>query len=394
VEFLRREPTPFVEFALDSIDRFTLIDVGCAGGIDPPWHCFGDKLSGFGFDAMVEEVARLNADPPSDDFRYVAALVTGNPGIAIQHRRNPTPRLSYERTSAMRTGRGFFIDPPQVPPEYLGVNPEVTEDFADCIARQATINPSERDYRNTENKWQETQISDCVVRLDDFCKASGMEDADFVKIDIDGFDWEVLKTLERSMSEWQVLGVCAEVNFFGSDEDDHHTFHNTDRFLRARGFELFHLSMRRYASGALPTRYLLNFPAMTTSGRPLQGDAVYLRDFAWILPEADPRDYSAQKHLKLAALFAMFDLPDLAAEVLIRSRGLVSPIMDVERGLDLLAVQANSPLGYSDHIARFDADDPSFYGALFDPQPESHPVAPDQGQAEDIEPDLPQRSWG
>jgi hypothetical protein len=131
--------------------------------------------------------------------------------------------------------------------------------------------------------------------------------------------------------------------------------------MRACGFELFGLSTRAYASAALPSPYLASFPAWTVSGRPLQGDALYFRDFGWILKNADPKDYPAEKHLKLAALFAMFNLPDQAAEVLVRSREQLSGVVDVEHGLDLLAQQVGVASSYREHMAAFDAGEPEFF---------------------------------
>ena len=36
-------------------EKFTLIDVGCSGGIDPIWQLFGPRLKAFGFDPNIGE---------------------------------------------------------------------------------------------------------------------------------------------------------------------------------------------------------------------------------------------------------------------------------------------------------------------------------------------------
>jgi hypothetical protein len=212
-----------------------------------------------------------------------------------------------------------------------------------------------------ENRWQETRLATDQIYLPAFLEREGVGDVDFVKIDVDGPDFEILKSLRETFERKRVLGVVLEVNFFGSEDTDHHTFHNTDRLMRACGFELFGLTTRAYASAALPSPYLASFPASTVSGRPLQGDALYFRDFGWVLENADPADYAPEKHIKLAALFAMFNLPDQAAEVLIRWRDKLSSVFDVEHALDLLAQQTGLTSSYHEHIAAFDADEPRFY---------------------------------
>src|SRR5690348_5844799 len=56
-------------------ERFTLVDVGCSGGIDPVWRVFGDRLRAVGFDASVGECDRLTAEETNPDIRYIAAFV-------------------------------------------------------------------------------------------------------------------------------------------------------------------------------------------------------------------------------------------------------------------------------------------------------------------------------
>lgn len=216
----------------------------------------------------------------------------------------------------------------------------------------------------SENRWHETKLAEDEAYLPTFLRERAIDDVDFVKIDVDGPDFEIAKSLEETFEATQVLGCAIEVNFFGSDDLDHHTFHNVDRYMRKCGFELFGLTMRSYSSAALPSPYQLTFPAQTMSGRPLQGDALYLRDFGWKLPRANSDDYSAAKIAKLAALFALFNLPDMAAETLLRFRSRLRQVIDVAEALDLAAAQAMPGLTYDEYVRLFDDDDPRFYGQL------------------------------
>ena len=49
--------------------------------------------------------------------------------------------------------------------------------------------------------------------------------------------------------------------------------------MRAHGFALFDLTVRTYSSSALPQPYVMPHAAQSIRGRPLQGDALYIRDF-------------------------------------------------------------------------------------------------------------------
>jgi hypothetical protein len=127
--------------------------------------------------------------------------------------------------------------------------------------------------------------------------------------------------------------------------------------MRRQGYELMRLDVRTYSSRALPARYVWPTPAETLFGRPFQGEAWYARDF-----EGAALDRA--KLLKLAAIYAAIEVPDMAAELLTRRRGELGGL-DIERGLDLLAAQAQPDrarkLGYRPYMASFEADRASFY---------------------------------
>jgi hypothetical protein len=54
--------------------------------------------------------------------------------------------------------------------------------------------------------------------------------------------------LIQTLEDAKVLGVGIEVNFFGSEDPQVHTFHNVDRLMKQNGFELFCLSTRPSSS--------------------------------------------------------------------------------------------------------------------------------------------------
>jgi Methyltransferase FkbM domain len=95
------------------------------------------------------------------------------------------------------------------------------------------------------------------VFLPDFLAAHGIQSIDFLKLDVDGQDFEVLLSLESWLGEAQCLGLMVEVCYFGSADETDHTFHNVDRYLKRLGFELFDvLPMYRYSTKALPAPFI------------------------------------------------------------------------------------------------------------------------------------------
>lgn len=338
------ESIEFAAFAARGLgsEMFVLIDVGCSGGINPNWRAFGESLIAHGFDPNISECRRLTELETLPGVVYIPAFVglpDAHPVLAKKKGRdywshNPWARLSVART--------LEIDKKQ---------------------RASLSETEKRDL----NLWKEVELADFKDRifLPKYFEKGEIRDIDFVKVDVDGPDYDILQSIADDLEQMSILGVGIEVNFFGSDNGSDHTFHNVDRFMREHGFELFDLSIRKYSLRSLPAQYVNEFPGRTIFGRPLQGDALYVRDLC--APEWN--EYAAScsvpKLLKLSAIFSLFGLPDCAAEVLQDFRTRLSTCIDIDAGLNLLAEQAqlgsNEILGYEDYLAEFEADSTRFY---------------------------------
>lgn len=331
MELIRK--SDFAKAIAELVSEFVLVDIGCAGGLDEAWGAFGDKLHAFGFDLSVDEVKRLAARETRPHVSYVDGMIVG-PGRCVPPTRNPWSRLAVHRTL------------------------QITE------SQRATATLEEK---TAANDWHMVAQSPSQISLPSFLEARGVSSIDFLKIDIDGLDFDVLQSLRESFATRRVLGVGMEVNWVGSESPDEHTFHNTDRFLRSCGFDLYDFTKRTYATADLPAPYLLTIPAQNVSGRPFQGDAVYLRDLA----APDQRDiaasYGTDKLLKLAALFAMIGQPDSAANVLLTFKDDIEPIISVERGLESLVRETDLAhrfgCSYRELIRAFEANSEEFYPA-------------------------------
>jgi len=321
-------------------ERFSLLDIGCSGGIDARWRVFGARLKALGIDASKAECARLTAAESNAGVEYVAAFAAEAPDAKIEVKQaSPLIFRIRDRLSFMRT----------------------TE------LREARLDKAATEEKLRHNAWEMTELADRTkpVVVPELLAQRGWTDLDYLKIDIDGSDFRVLQTFDGKFENLGVLGVQLEVNFVGTDAPTEHAFHNTDRFMRKQGYELFRLDVRTYSSRALPARYVWPTPAETVSGRPFQGEAYYARDvLAPHRVEAGAR-FSTEKLAKLAAVFSAWDVPDAAAELLLARREKLSDLFDVDRALDLLAVQIQTtcrrPLSYRAYMATFEADVATFY---------------------------------
>ncbi len=334
-------PADFPSLAARLIQRrasyFTLIDLGCSGGLDSRWRIFGERFRAIGFDASEDACDALKASERNDLVSYVAGFLS----------------LPDDHPFALRSGGKPLFD------DRLGVR--LSAYIAARSARKA-IEAASLDEKLNQNQWSATRLSDPGNRvyLLDTLSRRDFDDVDFVKIDLDGPDFHVLNALDGQFDRLGVLAVQLEVNFYGGADDCNHSFHNTDRFMRRHGFDLVSLDNRKYSMAALPSRFRYEMFAQTVSGRVIQADALYVRD-----PVANPLPWSSEKLVKLAAILSAYDLPDCAAELLIARREFLQDVIDVDAALDLLAFQVQSGSAdakdYRTYIAQFQDDPRSFY---------------------------------
>ncbi len=328
-----------VERELFSEQPLTLVDVGCGGGLPRIWRHFEPSLRALGVDPQVGECRRLQTAEKNPAVRYVPAflrLPESHPFRLARGQREPWTGNPWQRTSAA---------------------------IAMAILASRTAPEKKLDQLNA---WTEAELVEPArtCTLDELVIAERLGSVDFIKIDVDGWDLEVLLSAEQTIRNGPVLGCVLEVNFSGSADPTDHTFHNMDRLMRTWGFELFNLSTRRYSAAALPAPFRYDHaPHETLLGRIVQGDALYLRDpCGWPAHPESRVELDSLKLLKLACLFELFGAPDHAAELLRNLATTLDPIAETKPLLHLLAHELDPRLeSYDEYLRGFQEDPASFY---------------------------------
>jgi FkbM family methyltransferase len=305
--------------------RFCLVDVGASGGIERHWETFGESLRAYGFDGLIKEVERLNGAVGGRDVRYYPFLV-GDKGY--QQPQGVPDTQPYERTSAARA----------------------------LEIRHRNYAKTYYDGSGTGERAAET------IELDQFFLRDHPEDVDFIKVDTDGSDYQVLCGAKELLSTGQVLGLAVESQFHGLVHDESNTFRNIDRLLTSLGFSLFDLEVHRYSRAALPRAFVLTKPGQTIGGQVVYGDALYLRDAGNEGYENDwGTTFPPDKIIKLACLFEIFGLEDCAAELLLKYRASIGSRLDIDRCLDILTPAVNGrQLSYRQYRQQFERNPDSF----------------------------------
>lgn len=299
-------------------DPFFLLDVGSSGGISYLWDLFGEDFSGYGFDPLVNECDRLNQLKKHPNFEYISSLViAGKPEIdQLEH-----IHYWFPRSSAAKTQKDY-----------------VKEVF---------------------NRGQKLVYSKEKTTLDQFCEIRKITKVDFVKIDTDKSDYKVLRGGESLFSQETTLGALIECNYSGDPGPYTNCFRNIEGLLAEKGYRVFDMDINRYSKHHLPANFQYNLDAQTVSGQACWGDVLFLRDFV----EMKEKGVSVSPHslLKMACIMEMFNLPDCAAELLQTFKEELSPFIDHQKSLDLLAQDLGLFDNYETHLSTFKFDSKTFY---------------------------------
>ena len=312
-------------------EPFTLIDVGCSGGLDKVWERFEDDLVAHGFDVQIDEVDRLNANETRPDVRYHAEMI----GLPEDH-----PFMIRKAENDRQTSPYFSY-------------------FDRSSAMWVNHNVSSSRYFNAVSG---CRIATEKISIADFVIDAGLPRLDFIKIDTDGADLEAAVSAEPIMRTHDVLGVLIEVPLYGGYMDTENSFHAIDVFLRRQGYLPFNMHFHKYSRPELPGMFVYDIPAQTLSGEVMWGDIVYLRDpcsdyYTDVWPELTPT-----QGLKMLCLFNIFNLQDCAVELMLKKRTVFEEKFSVEQALDLLTPELHGEhLTYAAYVARFHNDHKQFY---------------------------------
>lgn len=309
-----------------------VIDVGCSGGVDEVWNVFGLNVQAIGFDPLIAEVERLRAQEKRPDFVYEAAFVGCHrydelfPKALRDDKVKSRSNTSFARTSAARAMKAMQMN-------YV---------------------------QQVFNQGAEVKMADRTVELDGYLADKNVAAVDFVKIDTDSHDLEVLLGAQDTLARRGVLGVEVECQCHGPAHPYANVFSNIDRLMRDAGFTLFGLDVWRYTRGVMPGAFTYDIAAQTVGGGVQFADALYLRDLGDpSYTEMTGYAPSAGRLAKLACLFEIYGLPDCAAELIVNHPHAFEPIG--ETLLDTLTPIKGGPGIYRRFLELFDSDPTRFY---------------------------------
>jgi len=284
-------------------DPIVIADVGARGGFNAEWAAIREASRIVCFEPDESECARLRAKAPPN-VTYIPRALAGKPGPAVLYE----TKLAAS-TGLYKTAMGYF---------------------GRLLNRDNGVVVAERPVEATT--------------LDAALREFGFDAVDFIKLDAEGAELDILRGGAGVIDASPALGVLSEVRY-QPEINGSPAFGEFDCYLRQIGLRLYGLRALNQSRVALPYPGLEDyrlpsgerFFAYTTHGQIQDGDAIYFRD---VLIDANREAFeaaSAIKILKLAVLYEIYCLNDCAAELILAARGKLGSIVDCERLLDLLA---------------------------------------------------------
>ncbi len=281
---------------------FVVVDVGVQGGESGRWSVLGDHLVIHGFDAIAAEVEKLAASNRGRTNLHYHWLAIGNEdGERTFYVNDANPTSS----SFHRPGAGRF-----------------------------------------ESGWREGEREQRVPirRLDTLLREGTIPRADFLKIDVEGFEKDVLEGA-RELLAAGMLGVECETSMNVSETYPRGHFAAMNEILVQHHLLPFDLAFDR-----VPRATFRN--ALAEAGKALRDDfsigrvatinALFARD---LVEEADrplhhlpaPAPHDEDDILKLMILFELHGLNDVALDTAVRFSDRLAGRIDVAHAVQLLA---------------------------------------------------------
>jgi FkbM family methyltransferase len=298
-------------------ERLVVIDAGCQGGVHVQWDLLGDLAEVHAFDAIeetVEELARREVRPHRHYYNIALGSEDGPRKFFVK------PNV-FSSSFIAEDGRARFVV----------YGPDIVSDpQLEPVDTETPSGPGARIVT--------------VRRLDTLFAQGALPPADFIKLDCEGFEPEILAGAREYMRASKTLAVVAETNFLPPKPGARTQFDELHASLLEQGLRLFdlvserlprpeYLRLREERHRAWPvpgdprTR-----PPLFDIGQLVVFDILFCRD----LVAAPDSDASVDRILKMMIILEMHGLMDCAAELASHFRERLGDRLDVDRAIDLL----------------------------------------------------------
>lgn len=319
MELYHHTSPPFTQWVLDNRllhSKFVVVDIGCQGGEHPRWALLGDQVEFHGFDPIREVIEALRREARPGRFYYDIALGDEDGEREFFVRNN--------------TFGSSFLGPYDYP-------------------QSAGDSSIERGSRMVSTK-----------RLDTLFASGALPGADYIKLDCEGFEPEVLRGGRAYLTASGPICVTSETEFTGPylymRNYPHGHFHAVNEIAAEHRLHVFDINIvrnpRRSYQAARVAHPLLEPDPMTEMphldiGAPGTLDVLFCRDF--VAEQRHPDHYkfngvpanppSVDQLIKAMINFELHGLMDCAYDLALAFRRELDGRLDVGKATELLLIK-------------------------------------------------------
>lgn len=264
-----------------------LIDVGVLGGLHPRWRWLGDCFEAWAFDPLPDAIEQLKAANPAPDRIHYYCLGLGNEDGERLFARTDNPYGSSFLPRALRETQ---------------------------IGRDAA--------GNLPSNWSRAAIR----KLDSLMGEGLFASIDYIKMDCEGFELDVLDGGQRFLDHSGVFAVESESSL------KLHPWYRPCHFVQLyqrlgeRQFDVYDEYHYRVSREPFPDGH-------PHRSRPDTYDFLFLRGFG----ESDDLNvHSLDRLIKMAIVAELYALQDIAADIVTRAADRLAARLDCAKALTLL----------------------------------------------------------
>ncbi|MDP8245330.1 MAG: FkbM family methyltransferase [Candidatus Hinthialibacter antarcticus] len=289
------------------------MDIGARGGFEGFLNCFGQDIRKIGFEPDEKECKQLNSNQLQVNERFYPYAIHKDGGIKTFY------------LTEFGASSGFYKPDPKWVKRISQADQTMT------IASEIEMD---------------------TVSLDDFCSKNSFPYIDYIKIDTEGCELDILQGAEKMLKN-SVLALNLET-WIQSIHINQPVFSDIDQYLRSLGFILYEICPYRHARSVLPEISNNPVPGPSRNGQVIWAQSLYMRDIVGDLQEdcEGGRTYTQEQILKMACFMDIFCLNDCAIELMVfaKEKNLI-PGINYDGIIDGLAPQiSNNTLTYKEYL--------------------------------------------